>query len=53
MSTKGIVKGIISNLIIVEVDGPVSQNEIAYIIEPDTKLMSEVKWLVRIPIYRC
>ncbi|NLU39395.1 MAG: V-type ATP synthase subunit A [Bacteroidales bacterium] len=42
MSTKGIVKGIISNLIIVEVDGPVSQNEIAYIIEPDTKLMSEV-----------
>jgi V/A-type H+-transporting ATPase subunit A len=42
MSTKGIVKGIISNLVIVEVDGPVSQNEIAFIIEPDTKLMSEV-----------
>lgn len=42
MSTKGIVKGIISNLVIVEVDGPVSQNEIAYIIEPNTKLMSEV-----------
>ncbi|MFA6863396.1 MAG: V-type ATP synthase subunit A, partial [Dysgonamonadaceae bacterium] len=42
MSTKGIVKGIISNLVIVEVDGPVSQNEIAYIILDDTKLMSEV-----------
>jgi V/A-type H+/Na+-transporting ATPase subunit A len=42
MSTKGIVKGIISNLITVEVDGPVSQNEIAYIVLPDTKLMSEV-----------
>ena len=42
MSTKGIVKGIISNLVIVEVDGPVSQNEIAYIVLDDTKLMAEV-----------
>ncbi|MBN1927482.1 MAG: V-type ATP synthase subunit A [Prolixibacteraceae bacterium] len=42
MLTKGIVKGIISNLVIVEVDGPVSQNEIAYIKLPETKLMSEV-----------
>ncbi|MCF8359469.1 MAG: V-type ATP synthase subunit A [Prolixibacteraceae bacterium] len=42
MATKGTVKGIISNLVIVEVDGPVSQNEIAYIKLPDTKLMSEV-----------
>jgi len=31
MSTKGKVKGIISNLVTVEVDGPVAQNEIAYI----------------------
>ncbi|HZJ78946.1 MAG TPA: V-type ATP synthase subunit A [Dysgonamonadaceae bacterium] len=42
MSTKGIVKGIIANLVIVEVDGPVAQNEIAYIVLDDTKLMAEV-----------
>ena len=42
MSTKGIVKGIIANLVIVEVDGPVSQNEIAYIVLDDAKLMAEV-----------
>ena len=42
MSTKGIVKGIISNLVIIEVDGPVSQNEIAYIVLDDTKLMAEI-----------
>jgi V/A-type H+-transporting ATPase subunit A len=42
MSTKGTVKGIISNLVTVEVDGPVSQNEIAYINLDGTKLMSEV-----------
>jgi V/A-type H+/Na+-transporting ATPase subunit A len=42
MSTKGIVKGIISNLVTVEVDGPVSQNEIAYIELGNTRLMAEV-----------
>ena len=42
MSTKGIVKGIIANLVIVEVDGPVAQNEIAYIVLEGTKLMAEV-----------
>lgn len=42
MSTKGIVKGIISNLVTVEVDGPVSQNEIAYIQMDNTRLMAEV-----------
>jgi V/A-type H+-transporting ATPase subunit A len=42
MSTKGIVKGIISNLVTVEVDGPVAQNEIAYIALGGTKLMAEV-----------
>ena len=31
MATKGIVKGIVSNLVSIEVDGPVSQNEICYI----------------------
>ena len=42
MNTKGKVSGIISNLVIVEVDGPVSQNEICYIILKDIKLMAEV-----------
>ena len=42
MSTKGKVKGIISNLVTVEVDGPVSQNEIAYIEIGQQKLMAEV-----------
>ncbi len=42
MSTKGKVQGIISNLVIVEADGPVSQNEICYIDAGDTKLMAEV-----------
>ena len=42
MSTKGKVSGIISNLVIVEVDGPVKQNEICYIILEKIKLMAEV-----------
>ncbi|MDD2512366.1 MAG: V-type ATP synthase subunit A [Proteiniphilum sp.] len=42
MLTKGTVKGIISNLVIVEVSGPVAQNEIAYIHLDNTQLMSEV-----------
>ena len=36
------MKGIISNLVIVEVDGAVTQNEIAYINLDGTRLMSEV-----------
>ena len=42
MATKGIVKGIVSNLVTVEVDGPVSQNEICYISVGGVKLMAEV-----------
>ena len=42
MATKGVVKGIVSNLVTVEVDGPVSQNEICYISVGGVKLMSEV-----------
>ncbi|MBN1116998.1 MAG: V-type ATP synthase subunit A [Bacteroidales bacterium] len=42
MSTKGKVKGIISNLVIVEADGPVSQNEICFIVSGGTRLMAEV-----------
>lgn len=42
MTTKGKVKGIVSNLVTVEVDGPVSQNEICYITVDGVRLMSEV-----------
>lgn len=42
MSTTGIVTGIISNLVTVEVNGPVAQNEICFIQLGDTKLMAEV-----------
>ncbi len=42
MATKGVVKGIVSNLVTLEVDGPVSQNEICYITVDGVKLMSEV-----------
>ncbi|MBQ7191288.1 MAG: V-type ATP synthase subunit A [Paludibacteraceae bacterium] len=40
--TTGKVKGIIANLVTVEVDGAVAQNEIAYISVGDTRLMAEV-----------
>ena len=42
MKTQGKVTGIISNLVVVEVDGPVAQNEICYINLAGTKLMAEV-----------
>ncbi|MBK6345044.1 MAG: V-type ATP synthase subunit A [Bacteroidales bacterium] len=40
--TTGKVAGIIANLVIVDVDGPVSQNEICYINLGGVKLMAEV-----------
>jgi V/A-type H+/Na+-transporting ATPase subunit A len=40
--TKGKITGIIANLVIVEVDGPVAQNEICYIDHEGVKLMAEV-----------
>ncbi len=40
--TRGIVTGVIANLVMVDVDGPVSQNEICYIILDEIKLMAEV-----------
>lgn len=40
--TTGKVTGVTANLITVEVDGPVSQNEIAYILMGEERLMSEV-----------
>ncbi|MGM9805297.1 MAG: V-type ATP synthase subunit A [Candidatus Aphodosoma sp.] len=42
MATKGKVKGIISNLVTVVVDGPVAQNEICYITLGTVRLMAEV-----------
>lgn len=42
MATKGKVTGIVSNLLTVLCDGPVSQNEICYIASGGTKLMAEV-----------
>ena len=40
--TKGKVKGIISNLVMIEADGPVLQNEICYIDLNGERLMAEV-----------
>ena len=40
--TTGRVNGIISNLVLVEIDGPVGQNEICFIQHGDTPLMAEV-----------
>ncbi|HPC26495.1 MAG TPA: V-type ATP synthase subunit A, partial [Paludibacteraceae bacterium] len=42
MSTKGKVKGVVSNLVTVEIDGPVAQNEICYIELDGKMLMAEV-----------
>ncbi|MFA8450329.1 MAG: V-type ATP synthase subunit A [Bacteroidales bacterium] len=41
-NTTGIIKGIIANLVIVEANGPISQNEICQIQHNDEKLMAEV-----------
>ena len=42
MKTYGKVTGIVSNLVTVEVDGPVAENELCYITLGGTKLMAEV-----------
>ena len=42
MKTTGKVTGIVSNLVTVQCDGPVSQNEICYITTAGTPLMAEV-----------
>ena len=51
MSTKGKVKGIIANLVIVEADGPVSQNEICYLETRGTKLMAEIIKVIGVNAY--
>ncbi|MBP5373514.1 MAG: V-type ATP synthase subunit A [Bacteroidales bacterium] len=42
MKTKGTVTGIVSNLVSVRVDGPVSENEICYIDLAGVRMMAEV-----------
>lgn len=42
MLTTGKVQGIVSNLVVVQVNGPVAQNEICFIRLGDTRLMAEV-----------
>ena len=49
--TNGVVKGIVSNLVTVEVDGPVSQNEICYITVRGMELMSEVIKVIGANVY--
>lgn len=42
LKTKGKIKGIISNLLMVEVENPVAQNEICYVQHEEIELMAEV-----------
>ena len=42
MKTTGKVVGIISNIVTVQIDGPVGQNEICYVELGDTRMMAEV-----------
>jgi V/A-type H+/Na+-transporting ATPase subunit A len=51
MATKGKIVGIIANLVIIEVDGPVSQNEICFVDHQGTKLMAEVIKILGIKAY--
>lgn len=49
--TKGVVVGVVSNLVTLQVDGPVSQNEICYITVQGTRLMSEVIKIIGSNVY--
>lgn len=51
MATKGIVSGVISNMVTLKVDGPVAQNEICYIETGGDRLMSEVIKIVGDNVY--
>lgn len=51
MATKGVVNGVIANMVTLKVDGPVSQNEICYIETGGDKLMSEVIKVVGDSVY--
>lgn len=49
--TKGVVKGIVSNLVTVKVDGAVAQNEICYITVNGNTLMGEVIKIIGEDVY--
>lgn len=49
--TKGTVNGVISNMVTLKVDGPVSQGEICYIETGGDRLMSEVIKIVGTDVY--
>lgn len=49
--TKGIVSGVIANMVTLKVDGPVSQGEICYIETGGDRLMSEVIKVVGADVY--
>ena len=49
--TKGKVSGIIANMVTLTVDGPVSQNEICYILLGGQRLMAEVIKVVGAKVY--
>jgi V/A-type H+/Na+-transporting ATPase subunit A len=49
--TTGTVAGIVANLVIVKVDGPVAQNEICFIKHNDERLMAEVIKVVGVNTY--
>lgn len=51
MATKGTVSGVISNMVTLQVDGPVAQNEICYITTGGDKLMAEVIKVVGANVY--
>src|SRR5574344_350031 len=51
MATKGTVSGVIANMVTLQVDGPVAQNEICYIILGEDRLMAEVIKIVGKNVY--
>src|SRR5574344_130883 len=51
MATKGTVSGVIANMVKLQVDGPVAQNEICYIILGEDRLMAEVIKVIGSNVY--
>ena len=51
MATKGTVSGVIANMVTLTVDGPVTQNEICYILTGGDRLMAEVIKVVGSNVY--
>ena len=49
--TKGIVSGVVANMVTLQVDGPVIQGEICYITTGGDRLMAEVIKVVKQDVY--